>query len=69
MERVTDPLLDNLYKKFRTEMNEMADVAATGGCEDYAKYQYVCGVINGLARAERFLLDLDEMQRSNEDIE
>jgi len=39
-------------------MNEMADHISGGGCPDYADYKRCCGVIHGLAIAERELLDL-----------
>jgi hypothetical protein len=39
-------------------MNEMADHIAGGGCTDFADYKRCCGVIHGLALAERELLDL-----------
>jgi hypothetical protein len=39
-------------------MNEMADHIAGGACTDYADYKRCCGVIHGLAIAERELLDL-----------
>lgn len=39
-------------------MNEMADHISGGGCTDYADYKRCCGVIHGLALAERELLDL-----------
>jgi hypothetical protein len=39
-------------------MNDMADHIAGGGCADFSEYKRCCGVIEGLARAERELLDL-----------
>ena len=39
-------------------MNDMADHIAGGACADFAEYKRCCGVIEGLARAERELLDL-----------
>ena len=52
--------LDLLQKKFRQDMNEMADALSTGAAKDYAQYMKMVGVIEGLAIAERHLLDLME---------
>ena len=49
-----------LREKIREDMNNYADNVATGGCVDYGAYKELCGVIRGLAMAERHLLDLAE---------
>jgi hypothetical protein len=49
-----------LREKIRTDMNEYADDLASGICQDFAQYQKLCGMIQGLATAERYLLDLVE---------
>jgi hypothetical protein len=54
------PELEILRKKFRERMNEVADKVATGSCADFGEYQKLCGVIEGLAYAERDLFDLAE---------
>ncbi len=41
-------------------MNEVTDMVATGKCADFGEYQKLCGVIEGLAYAERDLYDLAE---------
>ena len=56
-----------LREKIRIEMNNYADDVATGACQDFAAYQKLCGVIQGLALAERYLLDLAEkVEKSDE---
>lgn len=50
--------LDLLRDKYRVMMNEMSDHLSTGGCKDFSEYTRCCGVIEGLAVAERELLDL-----------
>lgn len=60
----TENLGPSLHGKIRKEMNDMADHIAGGGCIDFADYRKCCGVIEGLARAERELLDLT---RQNDD--
>ena len=47
-----------LREQIRTDMNNYADDLAGGACADYAAYAKLCGVIQGLALAERYLLDL-----------
>jgi hypothetical protein len=56
-----------LREKLRTEMNNYADDVATGACQDFAAYQKLCGLIQGLALAERLLLDLVEAIRKGEE--
>lgn len=55
-----DQYAEILRKKIREDMNNYADDVAGGGCADYAAYVRLCGVIQGLALAERHLLDLAE---------
>ena len=69
MVEVLSTPLDVVKKKIRIRMNELADAVATGGCEDYAAYQHLCGVIKGLALAERDILDLEEAARKVEENE
>jgi len=49
-----------LRDKIRTDMNNYADDVAGGACASFDAYQKLCGVIQGLAIAERHLLDLAE---------
>lgn len=56
-----------LREKLRNEMNNYADDVATGLCGDFAAYQKLCGMIQGLALAERLLLDLVEAIRKGEE--
>ena len=58
MQAAIDNLADFLRKSLRKQMNELADHIAGGGCVDFSEYKKCCGVIEGLARAERELLDL-----------
>ena len=41
-------------------MNDLADAMAVGAAEDYAAYRHMVGKIEGLATAERIVLDLEE---------
>jgi hypothetical protein len=47
-----------LRDQIRTDMNNYTDDIATGVCKTFDEYQKLCGVIQGLALAERYLLDL-----------
>ena len=56
-----------LREKLRTDMNNYADDLAGGACRNFEDYQKLCGVIQGLATAERYILDLAEkVEKSNE---
>ena len=58
-----------LRDKLRKDMNNYVDDMAGGVCADYASYQKLCGVIQGLAIAERHLIDLVEAVRKGEENE
>ena len=56
-----------LREKLRTDMNNYADDLAGGACRSYDEYQKLCGLIQGLAIAERYLIDLAEkVEKSDE---
>jgi hypothetical protein len=56
-----------LRDKIRTDMNNYADDLAGGACRSFDEYQKLCGVIQGLALAERHLIDLAEkVEKSDE---
>jgi hypothetical protein len=56
-----------LREQIRTDLNNYADDLAGGVCQDFAQYQKLCGIIQGLALAERYLLDLAEkVEKANE---
>ncbi len=56
-----------LRKKLRDDMNRLADDVATGSAQSYDEYKRLCGVIQGLAIAERHLLDLAERMEKEDD--
>ena len=49
-----------LREKIRTDMNNYADDLAGGACRSFDEYQKLCGVIQGLATAESYLVALFE---------
>ena len=51
---------DYLKKAIREKMNDYSDHMCGGACKDYADYSKCCGIIEGLALAERELLDMKE---------
>ena len=56
-----------LREKLRTDMNNYADDMAGGVCRSFEEYQKLCGVISGLALAERYLIDLlQKVEESDE---
>lgn len=56
-----------LRSKLREDMNNYTDDMAGGACQSYEQYQKLCGVIQGLAIAERHLLDLAELQEKSDE--
>jgi len=56
-----------LREKIRNDMNNYADDMAGGACRSFDDYQKLCGLIQGLAVAERHLLDLvEKVEQSDE---
>ena len=56
-----------LREKLRHDMNNYADDCAGGACRTFEEYQKLCGIIQGLALAERYLLDLaQKVEQSDE---
>ena len=53
-------LSEHLKIKLRGMMNEHADHIASGACKNFDEYQKMTGIIEGLALAERELLDYVE---------
>mgnify|MGYP001488535869 CR=1 FL=1 len=60
MKHASNNLLKAVQEELRTQMNEVTDHIAIGGCKDMEEYSRNVGIIQGLAHAERTLLDLDE---------
>lgn len=56
-----------LRSKLREDMNNYTDDMAGGACQSFEQYQKLCGVIQGLAIAERYLLDLAEKLEKSDD--
>ena len=54
----SDNVFDYLKDVIRKQMNEYADHISGGACKDYSEYSKACGGIEGLALAEREILDL-----------
>jgi len=59
--------LDRLRRRLRELMNDYADTVAGGSAQDFSEYKKLCGVIEGLALAERELLDIRNKAVSEED--
>jgi hypothetical protein len=64
---LTADFIAALRDKIRTDMNNFTDDLANGQCPDFAKYKELCGVIRGLAFAERHLLDLADLMKEDND--
>ena len=47
-----------LREQIRIDMNNYADDLSGGSCQSFEQYQKLCGIIQGLALAERYLIDL-----------
>jgi hypothetical protein len=60
-----EKILEHLRSKMREMMNERADYISTGSCTDWSDYKHLTGVIEGLALAEREILDIaDRLKRA-----
>jgi hypothetical protein len=56
-----------LREQIRTDMNNYADDMAGGACRSFEEYQKLCGVIQGLAIAESYLLALLKKVENNDE--
>ena len=57
-----------LREQIRKDLNNYADDLASGVCQSFDQYQKLCGVIQGLALAERYIIDLAEkVEKANDD--
>ena len=60
MDLQTMSIFEVLRDKLRADMNNFTDDLANGQCTSFEQYKELCGVIRGLAYAERHLIDLAE---------
>jgi hypothetical protein len=68
MDLIVMDFIEAMRSKIRQDMNNFTDDLATGACPDHAAYKELCGVIRGLAYAERHLLDLVEnIEKANDE--
>lgn len=69
MDQTTASFIAALRDKIRQDMNNFTDDMANGQCVTIEQYRELCGVIRGLAYAERHLLDLAEYLEKDHDDE
>tara|TARA_Y100000114_G_scaffold155370_1_gene179346 strand:+ start:2048 stop:2248 length:201 start_codon:yes stop_codon:yes gene_type:complete len=66
---MSDVFADNVLKllkdKIRVIMNDTADHISGGSCRNMEEYSKCVGIIEGLALAERELIDLDKSIADN----
>lgn len=67
MDLMTLSFVEALRNKLRVDMNNFTDDLANGQCTSFEQYKELCGVIRGLAFAERHLIDLAEKIERAED--
>ena len=62
-----DKTLEVLLEQVRGKRGQIVEAVSNNAAKDYSEYQKLCGVIQGLAIAERHLLDLAEkVEKSDE---
>ena len=68
MDVLTLQAFEVLRDKLRADMNNFTDDLANGQCSSFEQYKELCGVIRGLAYAERHLIDLAEnIEKANDE--
>ena len=60
---MSDDAFSLLRKKLRKQMNEIADLLSLGSAKNMEEYRKMCGIIEGLAWAEREVIDLEDRIR------
>jgi hypothetical protein len=59
-------VFDVLLKKVRENQTSISDSVSNGGAQDFGQYQRMVGQIEGIALAEREILDLRDAYYSDE---
>jgi hypothetical protein len=68
LDLTTLSVFEALRDKLRADMNNYTDDLANGQCSSFEQYKELCGVIRGLAYAERHLIDLAEnIEKANDE--
>ena len=57
---MSDDVLSLVKKKLRDQMNEIADSVSLGSAKNMEDYRKMCGIIEGLAWAEREIIDIED---------
>ena len=57
---MSDDVLVLLRRKIRVQMNEIADALSVGSAKNMEEYRKMCGIIEGLAWAEREIIDIED---------
>lgn len=57
---MSDDVLLLLKRKIRVQMNEIADILSVGSAKNMEDYRKMCGIIEGLAWAEREIIDVED---------
>jgi len=60
---MSDDALSLLKKKLRDQMNEVADLVSIGSAKNIEDYRKMCGIIEGLAWAEREVIEIEDRLR------
>ena len=60
---MSDDALSLLKKKLRDQMNEIADLVSLGSAKNMEDYRKMCGIIEGLAWAEREVIEIEDRLR------
>ncbi len=60
-------ILALLHKQMDTEKLQIAEAMVRGSATDFAEYRHMCGAINGLERAQRVLVDMQDRLRRQEE--
>ena len=64
---ITDQTLNYLVTKLNDQRKDFVEFLAQGSAKEYANYQNLCGVIQGLDIAKQIITDLAERMESTED--
>jgi hypothetical protein len=64
---VIQAFAETLRKRIREDLNNYADDMAGGACKSFEEYQKLCGMIQGLAQAEAYLIDLVKKVEESDD--
>tara|TARA_R110000796_G_scaffold104855_1_gene214773 strand:- start:3549 stop:3746 length:198 start_codon:yes stop_codon:yes gene_type:complete len=60
-------IVDKTLREIRKRKEELTELLATGGIQDWNGYNKILGELSGLSSAERIIIDLQNIKEQEDD--